>query len=376
MNPKLIKLIFSTASIKRWNEFPRPFDFVELDRQAHKMIIAYLLGHYERFGKKEFEEVIKLGIAGVLYRAVLTDLKSPVYNYLRKKKAKELDEFVLGKLEGVVDEELKYYVKLYNNTTSKPKQLLNAASHFANLWEFDFIYNFAKGSYGVEEVKRALEYEIEEFYGFEGVRALMLKKKSYDFISLCGNLRFQKRWSNTPRVPQTSVLGHMLFVAVVAFFLTREAKRDNIYYNFFGGLFHDIIEAFTRDIIAPIKHGVEGLDEILKEYEKRLIEEKFMPMVPEVIKEIKIFIEDEFANKEVGKSGVKIVREVKNGIDGELIKVADHFGAFVEAIMSIEYGVKSPELIEAVEVLSKQYKGKKVFGIDVGKYFSKEFFKK
>ncbi|HIQ50914.1 MAG TPA: haloacid dehalogenase, partial [Nautiliaceae bacterium] len=42
MNPKLINLIFSTASIERWNDLPRPVKFVELDKQAHRMIIAYL----------------------------------------------------------------------------------------------------------------------------------------------------------------------------------------------------------------------------------------------------------------------------------------------------------------------------------------------
>ena len=101
MNAKLIKLIFSTASIERWNDLPRPFKFIELDKQAHKMIIAYILAHYE---KVNYYDLIHLGIAGILYRAVLTDLKSPVYNYLRKKKGKELDEFVLNKLKDVIDE--------------------------------------------------------------------------------------------------------------------------------------------------------------------------------------------------------------------------------------------------------------------------------
>ncbi len=382
MNAKLIKLIFSTASIERWNDLPRPFKFIELDKQSHKMIIAYILSSFEK--NVNYYDLIHLAIAGVLYRAVLTDLKSPVYNYLRKKKGKELDEFVLKKLEGIIDEELKYYVKLYNNTNSLEKRILSAASYIASKWEFDFIYNFAKESYGIEEIKKTIENELEDYYDLEGVRILALKRKSYDFISLCGNMRFQKRWANTPRVPETSVLGHMLFVAIMSFFLTKEygGNKDKIYYNFFTGLFHDLPEALTRDIIAPVKQGVAGLDEILKEYENMLIEEKIIPLVPgNLKKELKIMITDEFANKIVTENGYKKVDVAEDllgnkGIDGKLIKVADHLAAYIEALMSINHGIKSPELINAVEFLSKKYENFQIFGIRVGKYFTKEYYEK
>jgi len=379
MNPQLIKLLFTTASIERWNDLPRPFRFVELDKQAHKMIIAYILAHYEK--KVDFIELIKLGIAGILYRAVLTDLKSPVYNYLRKRKAKELDEFVVNKLRGIIDSEMLEYIKKYNNIDTIERRILSAASYISSKWEFDFIYNFAKDTYGIEEIKQNLENELEDYYDLEGVRILALKRKTYDFVTLCGNMRFQKRWANTPRVPETSVLGHMLFVAIVAYLLTKEygGNPNKIYYNFFTGLFHDLPEALTRDIIAPVKQGVAGLDEILKEYENMLIEEKILPLVPKNIqKELKILITEEFANKLITDEGYKKVDVAEDllgtkGIDGSLVKVADHFAAFVEAVMSINHGIKSPELVNAVEFLEKKYQNKKIYTIELNKYFNKEF---
>ncbi len=378
MNPELIKLLFSTASIERWNDLPRPFKFVELDKQAHKMIIAYILAHFEK--NVNFAELIKLGIAGVLYRAVLTDLKSPVYYYFRKHKGKELDEFVVNKLQNILDKEMLEYVKKFNNINSVEKRILSASSYLSSKWEFDFIYKFAKDTYGIEEIKKNIENELEDYYDLEGVRILSLKRKTYDFITLCGNLRFQKRWANTPRVPETSVLGHMLFVAIVSFFLTKEygASENKFYYNFFAGLFHDLPEALTRDIIAPVKHGVTGLDEILKEYEKMIIEEKIIPLVPKHLQsELKMFITDEFANKLITDKGYKKIKEVSKdlGIDGSLVKVADHFAAFVEAVMSINYGIKSPELLNAVEVLEKKYEKEKIFNIELEKYFKEEFLK-
>jgi len=382
MNAKLIKLIFSTASIERWNDLPRPFRFIELDKQAHKMIIAYILASFEK--NVNYYDLIHLGIAGVLYRAVLTDLKSPVYYYLRKKKGKELDEFVLNKLDGIISKELKYYVNQFNNTNSIEKKILSAASYIASKWEFDFIYNFAKNSYGIENIKKDLENELEDYYDLEGVRILSLRKKTYDFISLCGNMRFQKRWANIPRVPETSVLGHMLFVAIMSFFLTKEygGSEDKIYYNFFTALFHDLPEALTRDIIAPIKQGVVGLEEILKDYENMLIEEKILPLVPKTIRnELKILITDEFANKIITENGYKKVDIAEDllgnkGIDGKLIKVADHLGAYIEALMSIEHGITSNELVNALKLLNKKYANFKILGLDVSKYFTKEFYEK
>ena len=382
MNAKLIKLIFSTASIERWNDIPRPFKFIELDKQAHKMIIAYILASFEK--NVNYYDLIHLGVAGILYRSVLTDLKSPVYYYLRKRKGKELDEFVLKNLKGIITEEFEYYVKQFNNINSLEKRILSAASYISSKWEFDFIYSFAKESYGIKEIKKDIENELEDYFDLEGVRILSLKRKSYDFISLCGNLRFQKRWANTPRVPETSVLGHMLFVAVMTLFLTKEygGNKDKIYYNFFTALFHDLPEALTRDIIAPIKQGVKGLDKILKEYELMLIEEKILPLSPKNLREeLRMFLIDEFANKIITSNGYKKVDNLEElignkGIDGKLIKVADHLGAYIEALMSIAHGIKSPELLNAIEYLSNKYKNKKFLGIDVTKYFSKEFYEK
>jgi putative hydrolase of HD superfamily len=376
---ELFKLVFSTASIERWNDLPRPFKFYELDKQAHKAIIAYILAKYENC---DSYSLINFLIAGLLHRAVLTDLKSPVYYYLRKKKGEELDEFVLKRLDGIIDEELKYYVKEYNNSNSIEMRILKAASYIATKWEFDFIYNFAKNSYGIEEIKESLDNEMEDYYDLEGFKIISLKKKSYDFIGLCGNLRFQKRWANIHRLPETSVLGHMLFVAIVTYFFTKAytKNKDKIYYNFFAALFHDLPEALTRDIISPIKYGVAGLDEILKEYEEYLIENKILPIAPKVIKdELKIMLRDEFANKVIENNSYKIVDNPfglidQKGIDGELIKIADHFGAFIEAVMSINHGISCNELVSAVENFKKRYSKKRAFNIDFSKIFDSSKF--
>ena len=43
----LIEQIFDAASIRRWNDQINPMEFTELDKQAHKMIIAWVLSRCE-----------------------------------------------------------------------------------------------------------------------------------------------------------------------------------------------------------------------------------------------------------------------------------------------------------------------------------------
>ncbi len=60
----LILRIFSAANILRWNDHIRPFDFSELDKQAHKMIIAYIIAKFEEEDGKtvDWVKLIECGI--------------------------------------------------------------------------------------------------------------------------------------------------------------------------------------------------------------------------------------------------------------------------------------------------------------------------
>ena len=47
MNKNLVLRIFEGFSIQRWNDLVRPFDLVEMDKAAEKMVLAYIIGKYE-----------------------------------------------------------------------------------------------------------------------------------------------------------------------------------------------------------------------------------------------------------------------------------------------------------------------------------------
>lgn len=47
LSKKFIEFLFEGAHIQRWNDHIRPNGFTELDKQAHKMMILYILAKYE-----------------------------------------------------------------------------------------------------------------------------------------------------------------------------------------------------------------------------------------------------------------------------------------------------------------------------------------
>jgi len=201
---------------------------------------------------------------------------------------------------------------------------------------------------------------------------------------LCGQLRFQKRWSQSPRIPPTSVLGHMLLVAILTYLSLREARVSDhrVVNGFLAALFHDLPEVLTRDITSPIKGAVEGLDDIIKEYERRQMEDRLLPLLPQNWHdEIRYYTENEFDNRARvdGKTkhdltfeelGANFDRPENKPVDGEIIRCCDHLAAFIEVSLSIRHGITSKHLADGAERLYAMYRTRKVGSIDFAAVFA------
>jgi putative hydrolase of HD superfamily len=367
LNPKIVDYIFSSASIQRWNDYPRMVDLVELDKQAHKFIIAFFIAKLEK--DINYTHLIEAGIFEFLRRVVVTDIRPDVFRKALQKKGKEINEWVLNKLEsslldiddGSFFQKFKDYLE-DNTMYKKERFILKAASYLATKWEFGIVYQTSQFLNDIDEVKKEVEDEIEDYYELIGVRKIALNKKLAKVIDLSGRLRFQKRWAQTPRIPETSVLGHMLTVALFGYFYSVKinACPKRLQNNFFVSLFHDLPEALTRDIISPVKYSVDELADIIAEYEVVQIEDKIMPYIPDDLKKEFSYIlgldennyKDEFENKIMEDDKIKVVVDMQrynqdkyNAIDGKALKQCDKLSAFIEASLSISHGIKSKELI-------------------------------
>lgn len=393
LTKNFIEFLYEAAHIQRWNDHIRPGGFTELDKQAHKMLILYVLARHEEDdhgAKLNWRVLIEGGIFEFLHRNVLTDIKPPVFHELMRVHGDKLNKWVFDELKRrIPDIDAGFMQKMgqyFGDVSYYPreKKLLRAAHYLATQWEFEKIYHFNQGIYGIEETKQAIESEVEDHFDLAGVQKLALKGKSSKFIDLVGQLRFQKRWAQSPRVPETSVMGHVLLVAIMAYFCAVQLKAsdERIVGDFLCGLFHDLPEVLTRDIISPVKRSVEGLDELIKKIEERQIAEKILPLLPySWHKDIIYYTQNEFADKviidgrEVITTAEKINQEYNEDgcgyhpIDGSMLKGCDNLAAFVEAWLSRRYGITSKHLEEAEQAIREQYAGRIVGGIDFGSIY-------
>ena len=387
----LIEFIFEAASIERWNDHIRPSrGFTELDKQSHKMIYAYALSKLE--GGVDYIKLVEGGIFEFLHRLVLTDIKPPVFHRLMKEKEKELTTWALSSVESkIISIPHNFYEKMERyfmdeSYSAKEKKVLEAAHYLATKWEFDIIYDMCRSYYGINETRTEIDSKINSLRGLKCFDAFMCNNNYRGFASLIGELRFQHRWSRSPRVPETSVCGHMLLVAVLAYLCSceTEACEERIANNFMAGLFHDIPEVLTRDIVSPVKNSVAGLDEIIKSIEQEQMHHILYPLIPQDwIDELSYFTNEEFENKALidGKAIIVTSNELNTKynkpefkpVDGELVRGCDHLSACIETYFSHCYGITTNTIQTGNRQLCEMYANKEICGIEFGALF--DYFK-
>ena len=372
--PFLLK-IYEAASMQRWNDQIRPVELTELDKQAHKMIITYVLGKWEEENQHpdfDWIQIIEGGIFEFLQRIILTDLKPPLFHKIKenREKYKQLNEWVYGKIGSVITSLGEGFCKrfkeyLMNHEKNVNSKVISAAHFYATKWEFDIIERANPNGHLIDEIKNDLQNKQGNYHDLQSMQKLSATPNLQDFIDICGQLRFQIRWSHLHRVPKTSVLGHMLIVAILSylFSLQLEAGAQRCINNFFTGLFHDLPEVLTRDIINPVKKSVEGLEDLIKEYEREEMERKIYRLMPENwLSEMKMFTENEFT--EIRNREGELQR------DGGLLKGIDDLSAFLEAYLALKNGIHGESLESAKYSIIEKYKPLTISGINFGQIYA------
>jgi len=369
LNSFLLK-IYEAASMQRWNDQIKTVEFTELDKQAHKMIVAYILGRCEEDLGAEAKEKVKLdwisvietGIFDFLKRIVLTDLKPPLIYKIKedKKKYRKLNQWVFDRVSPFVQvmgsgfvEKLKDH--LYSTKEVLETRIVNAAHFYITEWEFSIISQSGPRNFLFEEIDQSIKREQEEYRDLRCMKYFLGEKNKSlrDFAGIAGQLRFQQRWSHLYRIPKTSVLGHMLIVAIFSYLFSIKLglRTENCINNYFTGLFHDLPEVLTRDIINPVKKSVEGLDDLIKEYEIQEMKAKIYKLIPESWHgDIGRFTANEFTD-----TGER---------DGALVKGADDLAAYMEAYLAVKNGIRNEALMNAMDSLREKYKNRTIAGMN------------
>jgi putative hydrolases of HD superfamily len=387
----LLLRLHDAANMQRWNDKIRTVELTELDKQAHKMVLAFMLGKFQSdapgFG---WTEVIEGGIFEFLQRIVLTDLKPQVFHRIEsdRDKYRQLNEWVFQQLEPVISplpkgfaHRFRAYFQDFEETINR--RILSAAHFYATKWEFDIVERANPMGYEIDRIRKNLEAKQERYYDLKGIQQLALYSKLRNFADLCGQLRFQLRWSHVHRVPKTSVLGHMLIVAMISYLFSLEidACPKRAYNNFFTGLFHDLPEVLTRDIVHPVKKSVGGLDDLIKHYERERMEEEVYCLLPtDWHEEIRVFTEIEFegvvqlegtvVKKTSDEISLAFNNDRFNPRDGEIVEAADRLAAFMEAHLALINGARAGDFDKTKTELHKEYAHKVIAGLRMGEIYA------
>ncbi len=350
LNAHILYLFFDSANMHRWNDHLRPVDLTEMDKQAHKAAISWMIGKYEeKVGKEvDWQILIEHQMFSFIQRSVLTDLKPQVFHMITKDKRSEVNDFVISEYDRLIpDSDPKFrdrFVEyLRSDSMTHEDEIIRAAHYLATRWEFNLIYDSNRSLYGIDVTRQEIDDQIDQHKNLAGVGEITtVRSRAFNFIDLVGQLRFQQRWARTPRIPNTTVLGHSLMVANAMYLHDLDAgvTGRQIYNDYYTGLFHDLPEVLTKDVITPIKRNVSGLASLLEEYEHDLMENKILPLIdPSWHDEFRFMVYDPFSDMDDERFGRR------NGYD---LKACDHMAAYMEAHVSICYGVSSTTLRDGV----------------------------
>ncbi len=353
------------------------------------MAVAFFVGRYHELDtgtQLDWDSIIRSGLFDLLRRITLSDIKAPVHRRIRSRYPEhlaELDAWAVEQWESLADDpefiaEFRAWVA-HQDQDSPEDRVLVASHKLSTFQEVKLIRQVNPPAPELDRIEAGLRTALSPYVDLRGVREVLLQQNLGGLVNQLERLRFQVRWSHTPRVPATSVLGHTMTVAAFAWFFSRSVgacprRRFN---NFFCGLFHDLPEAVTRDIVSPVKRATPSFPQIVKQVEEEVVGEELMPLIdPRLHQQIHFYIDDEFASRILVDGERRTVSSAEIGeswnedrfdpIDGELIRAADDFSAYLEASQSIRYGIRSHFLQGGVDRIRSEYRDAVIAGLPVG----------
>lgn len=385
-NWNFAKKLFDGFTILRWTDFIRPTEFVQIEKSASQAILSYIIGkEYEEMTGKtlDWNYIVDSNVYGFLCKVATSDIKATIGNKIKKNNLSGLRNFIIdvffddkGKCKyssnSLID---KNKLIKYINASKDLKevnlveyQICYIAHKFATYREFKYISNFNQLIPDKDRVENDIStMAIREQIKDQNLVSILTKLEETNnnltlFYAYFEKLRPQIRWSQTCRIPQTTVLGHSMYVALLTYFAIKDLEVINnadkvLVDSFYAALFHDLPESLTRDIISPVKSKIKGLNTELSKYEYEEVNEKMIQRI----------------NDKNWKTDFLYLLGVQNGtfkyefdreyVLGELIKSIDLTAAFVEAKMSVEFGINSEEIQKGIKNTSIKLRDK-VFRYD------------
>lgn len=309
INWDFAKWLFNGFMILRWTDYFRLTEYSQIEKSAEQAMLTYLIGkEYEEAnnGKPlDWEYIVDNNIYSFLCKLATSDIKATISKQLKKDHLNELSGFIVGvyfdkhgkpKYQAKINKQkLEDYLKPPVDDPSAShyveNQICYIAHKLATFFEFRNIKKVNENSPDIDNVNNDISIvKIKGKLKNEPILESIVDQlgNSIDniaiFVSFFEKLRPQIRWSQTCRLPLTTVLGHSMYVATLTYFAIKdlEIQRNAEKYlvdSFYCALFHDLPESLTRDIISPVKTKIKGFEAKLSFYEYNEVKNKYISRI-------------------------------------------------------------------------------------------------
>ena len=277
-------------NLRRWTHVITEGRYDEISKQSLNCIITFILAkEAEKNGMKEVRWELFPRIA--MYRAfqkVYVNYDTPErilqeiceLGHLDYKKTS--DDVTHQIISEKTSEE--FYNWIYEGCETFEERLYKAGTKIATFVELKELQRSINGDY--QERYNEVVNEMRKYRDIYGFNTLSDPEGDYfEVFKDFSKLRNQNRWAAYYYLVDCSVLGHLFDTAIFAYLMALEngESEDVATKCFFMGIFHDIPEAFTKDIPSPVKDKIPNFRSLTEQYELKMMEKHVYPKVsPEV----------------------------------------------------------------------------------------------
>lgn len=271
-------------SINRWNNFPRIENVSLLDNLWNAIHIWLFLAYLEEknWNKVDREFLLKRYIFSSFKTLILSDINS-----WTREAILEIDKEIFLNLENKAlkfllslswPESIKEDIKniLEDNSKILELNILKASKKYAWYIECKINQKVYDEMYDVPmmEIQKSLKKYEEILPSF---KELMNNKDYQRYISHLRRLSHSMRWNQQSRIFPISVMSHLVIITFLSYVIWKMENDKwanlDILELMLKGVYHDIPEAITWDVIAPTKRAVVWFAQALEKVEIKMMDE-------------------------------------------------------------------------------------------------------
>lgn len=308
-------------NIRRWTGYQTEGRYDEISKQALNCIICFILAtEVEASGKIiKWERFPKIAMYRAFQKAYVNfDTPEPILKKICAIGNIQFEETFKKVTFDIILERTNSDIAVWisEGEATLEEDIYKAATKIATLLELNEVQKHVNGEYGTnyqEIINSMIKYSNIPCFD----KLSDTKGDYFKVFKEISKLRNQNRWAAYSYNVECSVLGHLFDTAIFAYLMAIEKgeKERKAAQYFFMGIFHDVPEAFTRDIPSPIKDKIPGFRELTEQYEMKMMEQEVYPYVSEDV---------EIALKKV------MMEDKENAEFKPLLKGADYLSATSE----------------------------------------------